>query len=84
MLFPVRCFTCGKVISQKYSTYKELQDAGMPIPVIYKEIGITKICCKRMFCGHVETHDHFAKYDSLPDKIKRTESVDKSRHYKAV
>ena len=84
MLFPVRCFTCGKVISQKYELYAQLTGAGMPIPAIYKEIGISKLCCKRMFCGHVEVHEHFEKYDTLPDKVNRTESVDKNRHYKAV
>jgi len=83
MIFPVRCFTCGKVISQKYTTYVTLQEAGMPIPEIYNEIGIRKLCCKRMFCTHVEAIDHFAKYTELPDKIERTTSVDHNRQYRA-
>ena len=84
MLFPVRCFTCGKVISQKYDLYKQLKDAGMPIPALYKEIGITKMCCKRMFSGHVEVYEHIEKYNTLPEKVTRTQSVDRNRHYKAI
>lgn len=84
MLFPVRCFTCGKVISQKYDLYKQLKEAGMPIPALYKEISITKLCCKRMFSGHVEVYECIEKYDQLPEKVTRTQSVDKNRHYKAI
>jgi len=84
MIFPIRCFTCGKVISNKYDTYKKLSDAGMPIPDVYQEIGISKLCCKRMFCSHVDAVEIFAKYDQLPDKVERTTSVDHRRQYRAV
>ncbi|MEM0272037.1 MAG: DNA-directed RNA polymerase subunit N, partial [Thermoprotei archaeon] len=28
MLFPIRCFTCGKVLSDKWDEYKKRVDAG--------------------------------------------------------
>lgn len=84
MIIPVRCFTCGKVIAQKYNRYVELQNAGVPVPAIYQDIGITKMCCKRMFCSHANAVDNFAEYTVLPDKITRTKSVDTNRQYKAV
>ena len=84
MLFPVRCFTCGKVLSQKYEQYIEFKNAGMPVPDIFQEIKVQKICCKRMFVGHVDVYEHMSKYDELPYKVKRTENVDKCRQYPAI
>lgn len=84
MIIPVRCFTCGKVIAQKYNEFKQLEASGMSPDNIYKQIGISKICCKRMFACHVDVADHAAVYTTLPDKVTRTTSVDKERQYRAV
>ncbi len=84
MLIPVRCFTCGKVIADKVSQFQTLSDAGMPINAIYKEIGIKKICCKRMFLTYVNVGDELAVYDTLPERVERTKSVDEDRHYRAI
>lgn len=68
MIIPIRCFTCGKVIADKWKTYeehckslnnKEHKDGIHDSFEQYKgnileKIGITKICCKRHFLGHVD------------------------------
>ena len=81
MIIPVRCFTCGKVTGNKYNQYKELLAAGMQFENIMKEIGMTRMCCKRIFHTHVDCAEEFSKYTQLPTTVSRTSSVDNSRQY---
>ena len=83
MIIPVRCFTCGKVTGNKYNRFITLKEAGMPFEGIMKELNMTRMCCKRIFHTHVDCGEEFAKYDTLPPTVKRTESVDTNRQYKA-
>lgn len=76
MIIPIRCYTCGKVISNKYNTYckrvaerkkKEnlvIEDTVLNISTtdirktiegqIMDELGITRICCRKIFLGHID------------------------------
>lgn len=83
MIIPVRCFTCGKVIGHMENRYNELKDAGMPIPAIYKELGVQRICCKRMLLLNVNAADRMSEYTVLPEKVTRTEHTDGLRVVKA-
>ena len=56
-MIPVRCFTCNKVIANRYETYKIMQKEGMSNEEIFEKIGFTRYCCKRMFLGHIEDDD---------------------------
>ena len=63
MLFPVRCYSCNKVIGglwQKYKKYLEEHD-GNPEGV-WEHIGVTRYCCKSKFLGHVELYDKVSQY----------------------
>lgn len=68
MIIPIRCFTCGKVLASKWKKFsekkKQQDDSGKDNGLfegsygeIFNEIGITKICCKRHFLGHVDMID---------------------------
>ena len=61
MMFPVRCFTCGKVIADKYEKYLEGIKSKKPAEVL-DELGIKRICCRRMFISHVDLIDDVIKY----------------------
>ena len=69
MIFPIRCFTCGKVIADKWEEYaraskKNETDEEATKPnikgfhshngKILDELQINKICCRRMFLTHVD------------------------------
>ena len=71
MIIPVKCVTCGKVISHKYKTFIEKTndgkstaldieyfDAAAPQKTIIAktldELGLTDMCCRRHFMGHVD------------------------------
>ncbi|MHA1474760.1 MAG: DNA-directed RNA polymerase subunit N [Promethearchaeota archaeon] len=65
MIIPVRCFSCGKLIADKYERYIELMGENHPIEEIWKELGISRFCCKRMFASHVEIVDDLLKFNRL-------------------
>jgi len=49
LLIPVKCFTCGKVVSDKYNIFLDLLDNGYNLQKAFKEIDFKRNCCKRMF-----------------------------------
>lgn len=54
MMFPVRCFTCGAVIGDKYEEYKKRVSNGENIKDVLDSMGIKRYCCRRMFISHVD------------------------------
>ena len=63
MLIPVRCYTCGKVIGNKWERYKKMEKKEIPKKEIFNDLKITRYCCKRMLIAHVDTIDDVLKYD---------------------
>ncbi len=45
-LFPVRCYTCGKVIGQYQIFYEEQIKAGRTPKEIMDQLGVTRYCCR--------------------------------------
>ena len=72
MIIPIRCFTCGKILADKWNMYKEetkkLQE-GTIINVNAKNIQSTiegkaldklklnKYCCRRVMISHIDLHN---------------------------
>jgi len=74
MIIPVRCFTCGKVISEvyeeykkRYEEYKKAVDAGEKPKELPKQIlddlGVDRYCCRRMILTHVDLLSETAPYE---------------------
>lgn len=57
MAFPVRCFTCNKVIGHFEEKYNNLIESGSSAKDTLDTIGMTRYCCRRMFLGHVNIID---------------------------
>ena len=55
MLIPVRCFTCGGLIADKYFEYKDRVKSGEEDAKILDSLRINRYCCRRMFISSVET-----------------------------
>ena len=55
MLIPVRCFTCGGLIADKYFEYKDRVKSGEDDDAVLDSLGIKRYCCRRMFISSVET-----------------------------
>lgn len=85
MIIPVRCFTCAKVLADKWEYYvkrcKELEEQEKKKhegtvetnkgeielnpqhfdktirQVVFEELGLDRICCRRMLLGNVDLID---------------------------
>jgi DNA-directed RNA polymerase subunit N (RpoN/RPB10) len=57
MIIPVRCFTCGKVVGNKYETYKSELQRGVAAAQVLDSLGLKRYCCRAMILTHVEILD---------------------------
>ena len=55
MLIPVRCFTCGNLIADKYDDYQNKIKAGEDPEKTLDSVGVERYCCRRMLLTTVET-----------------------------
>lgn len=61
-MFPVRCFTCGKVIGHLWEDYQKRVSSGEDPRQVLDSLDITRICCRRMFISHVDYMDELLSY----------------------
>lgn len=61
-MIPVRCFTCGKVISTAWKEFKERQDAGEDPGRVLDLLGLERYCCRRMLLTHKEVVEDLSPY----------------------
>ena len=55
MLVPVRCFTCGNLIADKFEDYQSKVKSGENPGKVLDALGISRYCCRRMLLTTVET-----------------------------
>ena len=65
MIIPVRCFTCGKVIGDRWEEYARRTKQGESPAKVLDELGMKRYCCRRMFISHVEVIDELLKYGEV-------------------
>ena len=65
MIIPIRCFTCGKLIGDKWDPFDRMRKEGKNINEVYKELGITRFCCKRMLVSHVNLLEDLLAFNRL-------------------
>ncbi len=65
MITPVRCFSCGSVIGNKYEKFIKLVEEGMDPKEALDKLGVKRYCCRRMILTHVEIIDEFLIYRGL-------------------
>ena len=55
VLIPVRCFTCGNLIADKFNDYQTKVKAGENPEKVLNDLAINRYCCRRMLLTTVET-----------------------------
>ena len=75
MIIPVRCFTWGKVIGNKWEPYQEMLTIGISPCEALDNLGLRKYCCRRMILTHVDLIDKLLEYNdsTLNPKISQKE-----------
>ena len=64
---PVRCFSCNKVIANKYRVYRRMVDEEGVSPLEAKRrLGFKRYCCGRMLDTHVDMSDELLRVCGLP------------------
>jgi len=61
-MIPVRCFTCGKVISTAWKEFERQRDAGEDPKRILDALGLERYCCRRMLLTHKEVVEDLNPY----------------------
>lgn len=62
MLIPIRCFTCGSVISAKWDEYKRRTDEGERSKQVLDDLKVTRYCCRQMLISSVDLTSDIATF----------------------
>lgn len=64
MIIPIRCFTCNKLIANLHEEYKQLLLDGLSQKEALDKVGMKRMCCRRMFLGHVGISELLLKFEA--------------------
>jgi DNA-directed RNA polymerase I, II, and III subunit RPABC5 len=62
MIIPVRCFSCGKVVGNKWEEYLQLLKSDVPPNEALDSLSLKRYCCRRMVLTHVDVIEKLLQY----------------------
>jgi DNA-directed RNA polymerase subunit N len=62
MQIPVRCFSCGKVIGDKWNEFEERTEDGEDKKEVLNDLGLEKYCCRTIFLTNVDTIEEVGEH----------------------
>ncbi|KAK9410113.1 DNA-directed RNA polymerases I II and III subunit RPABC5 [Crotalus adamanteus] len=65
MIIPVRCFTCGKIVGNKWEAYLGLLQAEYTEGDALDALGLKRYCWRRMLLAHVDLIEKLLNYAPL-------------------
>jgi DNA-directed RNA polymerase subunit N len=71
MLIPVRCFTCGALVADKYEAFKRRVDEGEDPGKALDELNVKRYCCRRMILSNVDVIDQMLPYYEAIERLGR-------------
>jgi DNA-directed RNA polymerase subunit N len=75
VLIPVRCFTCGNLIADKFDDYQTKLKSGEDPEKVLNDLAINRYCCRRMLLTTVETIQQVIPfYESIQKRKEEVQS----------
>ena len=62
MIIPVRCFTCGTLIADKWDEFKKQIKDGEDSEKTLDKLNVKRWCCRRMFVSHIDLIEDFLPF----------------------
>jgi len=57
MMIPVRCFTCGNLIGDKFAPFQTRVKSGEDPGKVLDDLGLKRYCCRRMLISSIDVID---------------------------
>jgi len=68
MIIPVRCFTCGKLIGDKWEEFAGRVKTGEEPGEVLDSLDIKRYCCRRMLLSHMDIIDEILRFYEVTEK----------------
>ncbi len=62
MIIPIRCFSCGALVADKYEAFIERKESEDPKEVL-NSLGVKRYCCRRMILSNADLIDDVIEFD---------------------
>ncbi len=63
-MIPIRCFTCGSLIGDKFAPFQSRTKAGEDPQRVLDDLGVKRYCCRRMLISSVDVIDQVLPFYS--------------------
>ena len=64
MMVPIRCFTCGNLIGDKFASFDSRVKAGEDPAKALDELVVKRYCCRRMLISSIDVIDQVLPFYS--------------------
>jgi DNA-directed RNA polymerase subunit N len=62
---PIRCFTCGKLLGDKFEEFERRVAAGEDPKRVLDELGVERYCCRAVMVTSIDAMSEIEKFKRL-------------------
>ena len=59
---PTRCFTCGKLLGDKFEEFDKRVKEGQDPKQVLDDLGLKRYCCRTVMLTSIDATDEIAKF----------------------